>query len=202
MSISKEKVLAILDLYMPRMADCIMAGWNDYATIYAPQHHIHTPRTRASIIRDHIVAHVRETFDNVRNVVIIDKRSGLFCLEVKGLVVVRFKKLNEQMRTSNIPTQQALAFEQQMSLPDIPHDAAHINAGYSPDKLWTNLKGIFIAAPNGKKIDWFVEIGDNGKAMPVVELFVQPTPSPASSSSRVRPRAKKSDKRKKAGENR
>src|ERR1044071_1383275 len=145
----------------------IMPLFMHLSTTYTP------PRTRASIIRDHIVSHAREAFDSVRNVVVIDKRNGLFCLEVKGLVVVRFKKLNNQMRTSNIPTQQALAFEKQMSLPEIPHDATHINAGYLPDKLWTNLKGIFVAAPNGKKIDWFVEIGDNGAVMPVLELIVQ-----------------------------
>jgi hypothetical protein len=103
------------------------------------------------------------------------------------------------MQTSNIPTQQSLAFERQMSLPDIPHDATHINAGYVPDKLWTNLKGVFVTAPQGKKISWFVELEEGGKAMPVVEMFVQPTPSPASSSRRVRPKNKADKTKKKVG---
>lgn len=77
-------------------------------------------------------------------------------LGIDGNVLIRFKKLNENMLTSNIPTKQTeafnlqrpLEFPVQQNLFGIPltfkqEDSPHVNIGYLPDKFWLNYQSLF-----------------------------------------------------------
>lgn len=141
---------------------CIAESYQDSQEHEYNAHELHS-RTKASIIHDRIVARVKEKTQDIPNVVEFKQKRSGFLLRIIGDTLdmyVRFKKLNQQLRTSNIPTQRALAFAKQgqLTLEELVKPTLNLNAGYVPNRFGTELNGIFITCPNGKKIEWSIAL--------------------------------------------
>ncbi|MFY8000289.1 MAG: hypothetical protein ACOVSW_16965 [Candidatus Kapaibacteriota bacterium] len=141
---------------------CIAESYQDSQENEYKAHELHS-RTKASINNDRIVARIKEKTRDIPNVVEVKQKRGGFLLRVIGEnldLYVRFKKLNRQLRTSNIPTQQALAFakQKQLTLEELLKPALNLNAGYVQNRFGTELNGIFITCPNGKEIEWSIAL--------------------------------------------
>lgn len=172
----------------------------DYSSNYTETRHIHSRRTRANLLRDHVVDHARVIFDNrqAEGIYVIETPNGLFCVKfdgkalgIEGCIIVRFKKLDKRKQTRNILTKQAINFSEQKVIvlvvqprllglvwhhdePEKTH--AHLNAGYIPNDLWTDFEGLFVTFPNGRySIEWFVNMVDEetGERTGVIELPLQ-----------------------------
>jgi len=91
MVISESEALACLRPYLATIGRCILEGWTLYQTKYVEVALEHSATTRPGIIRDHIVASIRRAFDGNRDVKIVDKRNGLFCLVIGQVIAIRFK---------------------------------------------------------------------------------------------------------------
>ncbi len=170
--LSKEDVTVILNPYKKRINQCIVDGWHEAKESYCGVSHIHSPITRPSLIRDHIIHHLRQTFNDVDGVLIIEKNNSLFlCIDWK--LLIRFKKFDSNLHTSNNPTHQSRAFNLQMTLFEgTLGDVINLNAGYMPDELWTAIKGVYITCPKGEEIEWNICIdGNELVASDVSELF-------------------------------
>src|SRR5258708_25828339 len=115
------------------ISDCIRKGLSDYAdsTNYSPFARLaHTTSLKSHIRNGHIVfraeqaAHERPEL-RIRSVTRRNRR--LFYINEKGRL--SFKKLNKNLRHSNYPTPQALAFDAQLwprdLLPDVDTAGAH-----------------------------------------------------------------------------
>lgn len=153
--------------YMQKLKDSIYHAWDDYHNNYAKISHIFHPRTRASLMRDHIIAKIVENFDKEEGVRVIERNNGLFLLVIKDLVL-RFKKLDKKKRSSNIMTKQAECYAKQLIIPNFEFVTANLNAGYTPNETWTEIDGVFITKPDGNGISWHIDVCEHTKATNVV----------------------------------
>ena len=72
---------------------------------------------------------------------------------------IRFKKLNDRMRSSNIPTNQAVLFNHQELQPELPNmpPLANITLGYTFNSMRTSAEAVFLTMPNGDRNIWDLE---------------------------------------------
>lgn len=155
---SQDQIIEAIQSELPLLYDCIRKAWATYQQGYPEalkQHH--TTRSRASLVHDHAVAFAREAFES---------RVGTYCQEVNKLflvcfangIVVRFKKLDEKLRASNIATQQCMDFMTQVPLPFID-DAVNLHVGYRLNRLQTDIEGVYITQPAGPRSNtWFLPL--------------------------------------------
>jgi len=157
----------------------ITTAWRDYQAYPFDVQAAHTPRTRASAVHDHMVSRAREAFGSVPHAQCTDY-GGLFMVLLYGRIAMRFKKLDDEFRSSNIPTQQSLDFVRQESeLPGIK-SMTNLQAGYRLNRLQTGLEGVYVACPQGSYNHWITELPiESGFAgASVVEFPVTPPKTP------------------------
>lgn len=141
---------------------CVHAAWDDYAnpTLYGPQSRaIHTLRTQATIVRDHMVYHARQLFGNIAGVTFVE-RGQLFLLNVENDFVIKLKRLDRALRTANIPTQLALDFNEQtqLSLPGLPNPVTHLHLGYQLNRTKSGMAKVYVTCPDGSRVFWAYEL--------------------------------------------
>ncbi|MBP2635781.1 MAG: hypothetical protein H6Q72_1688 [Firmicutes bacterium] len=108
--------------------NCISASINYYQEKHKDDGHIFLPRTKANAINDIMANNIKKSFESDPDVYIFYARGRSLRLSINnGAVVVRFKKMDKNMTTHNIPTQQALDFNEQLTLFG---NSININAGY------------------------------------------------------------------------
>jgi hypothetical protein len=181
--ITQALAAPILWPHQSRLYEIVVAAWNDYMTSITEQIRcLQHRRTRACIVHDFMVSHAKRLFEGVPGVHIED-RSGIVLLVIDDRLAIRFKKLDKENRTRNYPTQQALAFMQQLDLPTIP-SLARLVVGYRLTNLETELESVFVVCPNGLSNAWGMELKPPAIGGNVVPLTPRPTgPAPV-----VRPR--------------
>ncbi len=170
MVISEAAAKTILDPYKARLRESVIQAWEDYESQYGHVRHIHTPRTRANIVHDHMVHHARRLFEGDDSVYMCEIK-GLFLVQIDGQLLVRFKKLDEDKRHHNYPTPQNLEFWEQLDLPGIPH-LTRLVAGYELNDLQTAINAIYITCPNGSCNAWDFELDEETVPSEIVELHV------------------------------
>lgn len=159
-AISQELAEKRLNRDLPLIFKCINDAWEKYMQAYPANLRIaHSARSRASLIHDHIVEMARKY---------LEPRIGVACHEINKLflvsfdsgIVIRFKKLDDSYRSSNIRTQQSLGFMEQSQLPLPEIDTAiNLQAGYRLNALETQLQGIYLTHPTGEQANaWVMEL--------------------------------------------
>ena len=76
---------------------------------------------------------------------------------------LRFKKLDENMRSNNIPTQQAYLFnhqDYQSELPDMP-PVASLTLGYTLNPTRTSAAAVYVTMPHGNRNIWTWQLNDD-----------------------------------------
>lgn len=117
----------------------------------------HDGRATAACIYTHMVALAEE---------LLTDKPGVVFKEIRGLKVwiigeratIRFKKMDEDGRWRNNPTQQQRDFDRQLPLPGIPYPPLNLVVGYWPNALGTDVERVQVARPCGKEIDWCAAI--------------------------------------------
>jgi len=164
MTLPSEEVLAIIKPYLETLRQCILMAWSDFNTECEGIRHKTTPTTRAAIVRDNMVYHVKRLFSDVQGVHYF-QRGQLFLLIIKNQVCIKFKKLDNKLKPRHIPTQQALSYMNQLEIPGIT-PASNWIAGYRLDTLQAGIKDIFLTYPVGVTgIPWHLEL------TPIVEMI-------------------------------
>lgn len=176
MLISHSEAEAILQPYKKTLYDCVALAGETY---WSPQlnhiRHNFSPRTRANIIHDLMVANARSMFDGIEGICFLEF-GGIFLIEIDNKIVLRFKKLNEDKRSSNIPTLQAVNFLEQLDLPGIPSHTRLI-VGYELNNLHTEIATVTITCPNGEKNEWYFEI-EGEEPIQTAEVIAFPVTDP------------------------
>ena len=162
MHFSKSDAISILEPLYPDFLECIELGFKAYLTHYKSFSHLHKRRTKASIVNDHIIDFAKICFEDKNNIQIIEPK-GLFLVEVEGKILVRFKKLNSDLQSCNFQTKQQIDFKKQLHIPGIPPALPRLDAGYIPNKLWTDLDGMYITFPFGNQIPWNIPLGNKSQ---------------------------------------
>jgi hypothetical protein len=190
---SKSSAEQILGPYLKRFRDCIVLAFQRYKSDYQANALVHTARSRASVIHDHMVAFAREFFGADEEIRIFDRR-GLSLINVKNSLLLRFKKLDAKKHSRNIPTQQSFLFRAQLELPGIPAELTHLEAGYVLNELQTGLDGVYITCPNGNRLEWFIDLTSLARAN-VVSIPRSAAPQAGAARKRIRPKTERKDKK-------
>lgn len=168
--ISKVEAEDILAPFTSSLRACILDAWEQALTV--PFRHHFESRTKSGIVRDLIVAKIKERFASIPGVTPIQTKHHFF-LKI-GKLLIRFKKLNLNRLPQNYPTKQAVALEaQELELPGI-EGAVYLNAGYSTDATGTKILSAFLACQRNRANDWELPLGgpEHGLAvLPIQQTF-------------------------------
>jgi len=155
MILNEAQAREVFGKHTDTIRECIEHAW-DRSLALSPDIHVDlSPRSKASIVHDFIVAEARKLFSDDPEIQMKVLR-GLFILDF-GKVQLRFKKLNKQLRPQSIPTNQTRAFMIQGDLPGIPL-ATKVIAGYKLDDFQKNIQCIAVICPYGQQCAWYFEL--------------------------------------------
>ena len=156
---SRDEALRILGPYLQRLAACIANAWRDFEKYISKAARAEvSPRTRAAFVNDRIQIHARREFDRDRGVAFIRGKGGLVVLAIGNSFLLRFKKLRPNLRASNIPTAQAMLFNAQKQIPEMPAELTNVNAGYILNRIQTQIAATYVTCPNGKRLVWDIDL--------------------------------------------
>ena len=175
---SKSHAESILAPYIPSLRECMLNAWNQ--SMMVQFRHQFERRTKSGIVRDLIVANVKELFSTLPGVKLISNKHYFF-LKIERYLI-RFKKLDENRLTKNYPTQQAVALEKQQL--ELPGFKGHVilSAGYVTDHFETKIISAALTLRNGDSNEWEIMLGGTEHGftqLPVQqqiddEIFVRP----------------------------
>lgn len=139
---------AIEDLreYLPLLLEAQKKSIEEYHSEYNDQQKfIHTSTTRACIINDHM----KNNLSLVPDLKITKKNRMFLCIiqADSNIYVIRFKKMDRQGKSGNLPTIQASLFKSQEPILDF-HNSYNLELGYIFSDFG-ELEDIILALPNG-----------------------------------------------------
>jgi hypothetical protein len=173
----QDEAQELLEPHLPRLKEIFVTAWTKFGQIPTELSYSITPRSRACIVSDYICHEVRHKFDNVVGVSITDYPDFLV-LNFYNLLLMRFKMLDECLRTSNVLTYRQKTYndqDKQLELPSMPPLATRVVAGYQLDRVQANIKDALITCPHKNSIVWsFSFFGDE----PGASQQVLPTDEP------------------------
>jgi hypothetical protein len=156
--LSQREVEEIINPYYDKLMDSMYKAFSDFQNIH--RNCISIPnldlnkRTIASLVHDFTQARIIEAFSGMDNVY-IGKFNKIFGLVIENKVFIRFKKINPDFSTSNIPTKQTRDYEdQQIEFAGFPSRPVYLYAGYQLNSTWTDINNLFIICKEGKNFQW------------------------------------------------
>ncbi len=173
--VSQAKAIADLEAHLPHLVNLVTQAWDDVECLPEQTRAIMTPRSRSSLVHDHMLSRAASyaaKSDGVRYF----ERQLMHGLIFKGKYALRFKKLDDDGLSRNHPTTQVTEFRSQIGLEGI--DAAHhLEIGYVTNALGTSIQDVRLTCPAGRGNAWSVSVtGSTAKAV-IVDIFdsVEPT---------------------------
>lgn len=164
--ISKTEAQDILAPFVPTLRTSIFEAWDQ--ALKVPNRHQLEPRTKSSMVRDLIVAKVKEKFASIPGATLIETRYHFFLRIQKFLI--RFKKLDVNRLPQNYRTKQAVALEaQELDLPGI-EGAIYLNAGYNTDATGTKILSAFLTCQRNRSNDWELPLGGAEHGLAVIPI--------------------------------
>lgn len=152
---NKDHAVKVLTQHIPLLRSCILDAWQQSLTI--PFRHNYELRTKSSLMRDLIVANVKEKFSSIAGTKLL-QANKLFFLEIDSYLI-RFKKLDDNRLPRNYQTPQAVALErQQLEIPGT-NGRVFLTAGYMTDSFETKIVSAFLTCQRGKSNDWEIMLG-------------------------------------------
>jgi hypothetical protein len=154
---TQDQAMSRLDPIFDDLDAICRGGLERYQQYPADVRIEHDARAKAACIYSHMEAAAHARLTDTPGVVFKEIR-GLKVWIVGEEATIRFKKMDEDGRTRNYPTQQAIAFDRQLPLPGIPLPPLNLVVGYWPNSLGTDVERVQVARPMGKMIDWCAAI--------------------------------------------
>jgi len=120
--------------------------------------HMHERKTKSMIMWNYAINHANYIFRNDPNVKSIEY-NGICGLLFYEALFIRFKKLNDRHKSSNIPTFQSITIDNQGHLEGFPERPTILQAGYIIDKSFSQINTVLIVCPNGTKSNhWEIDV--------------------------------------------
>jgi hypothetical protein len=161
-----DDVLGYLEDLIDDLDQVPRIGFRAYRS-YRPEHLVeHDARAAAACTYCHMVAEAERRFVDRAGIVAKDVR-GLKVWLIRDKAVIRWKKHDEDGRTRNYPTPQALKFDRGDELPGLPPPAVRLSVGYFLNPPQTEIIRVQVAKPQGREVEWcaaIVPIGTPGSA--------------------------------------
>ena len=132
---------------------------------FVPLRHRLGKRSDASVIHDLMVNLAGDRLDCLEQFTYRHSQGLHYYYVSNGKLsaTLRFKKLDENMRSNNIPTQQADLFnhqEYQSELPNMP-PVASLTLGYILNPTRTSATAVYVTMPHGNRNIWTWQLNDD-----------------------------------------
>jgi hypothetical protein len=181
----REKAREMVNRYGGVFKQCFESAFNNWIERHRDELSIHRGRTRSSFVWDCVVEQLRSSLALDGKFRFIDTRGTTYIVYDQCLLM-KVKKLDRGLKTSNLPTFTSERFNHQMDL-GFGQDWTHVYLGYVPDDLNTRIEQIHLTCPNGNKLAWSIPIiGDPYNQQPLnflTEDHIVPIPR-----KRIRPK--------------
>lgn len=150
----------------------VESAWRDFQAMSPGLVRPHM-RWKTTTMHEFMVQHARARLDGVQGVALVE--GNRFLASVEDTLLLRFKKLDQTLRTSNYPTPTAQRFDAQLPLasllsPRLPR----VTVGYQPRRDWTELIAVTVVHSVGKHVQWFYDLDSEEQSQTV--LPAQPLP--------------------------
>ena len=153
----QTRVMAALEPYFPRIYSIFINALALYGDEYPSGVRAeHSDRTAANSVYDHVLAGFRREFISEPGFTFLDLR-GLIVLNIRDVIVARFKKVNEDGVHRNVPTKQQLDFDGQADIPGLPLAATRVVLGYQPDTAMSLVERVTVRDPFHDRVAQIVE---------------------------------------------
>jgi hypothetical protein len=193
--VRRERAVTLLQDHIKPLQVCVLEGfdvWLDFANKCPEFRVAMTPRTVAGFINDWVVQHAREQFIEKRGEVEFSDDRGFFNIGFHRAIVLRFKKLDDDDGTSNIPTKQQQEIGAQCLQYRDWEAVTWVSAGYHFTKACDAIDRIAIVCHYAGRKLWDIPILDVADPESIL-LFDEP-PVVEPRKSKVRPKNMKQPK--------
>lgn len=117
-------------------------------------------RTWANIVHDHMEQEAAKIFKGKREVLLY-REKGFLVVDFYGKIMLRFKKLDDQLLPSNIPTEQQKAYDHQLLFGG---PVTHVTAGYRLDGLGMYRDSHVVCVSHGRLL-WSFKLPEKAVAV-------------------------------------
>lgn len=191
--IPKDQALDVIGPDVRReIVTCYRTAWAKYNQRARPLAPTALPKSIANFYREMVLNEVRNRIVNQPGVVVSEPYDR-FLLEIDETVLIQFRKLGPDFTTSNNPTCTSLDFDYQLELPGIA--LPRVIAGYQPNRLWTEITGVYLVFNVGNRRGcnvWWVNLETGEQSL----HFPTPTEGAAEREAREDLRRRLSDSQK------
>jgi hypothetical protein len=137
------------------LIDIISGGWQ----VYLDEGRVRRRRTRAGIVWEGMIERadrdLRDSFDGVRKVELPESAGYVLCERI----LLRFKKHDRAMRTTNVSTVMQRVLNRQGYLDGMP-DLAHVTCGYVLDRAEAGIEKWIVTRPLRRRNEWVIDLRD------------------------------------------
>lgn len=156
--ITEEEARSALEPVHGPLVTAVHRAFTIWKDVVAPNLTRVKESTRAGFIHDSIETQLRTALGSNADVEFAPTTSDRFWFRIKPKsLLVRIKKLNSALTTSNYRTESANKFDRQQQLDHVPI-GSRVTLGYRPKKDNTGLLGVWIALFKGQRLLWKYEL--------------------------------------------
>lgn len=172
MELQQEAVHADLAEYLPSLRAAVADAVSEYNSYDAGLRRVHSRRSVASLIHDHIVNNIAQ-FAEGNPEAALHSVSNLWVLSFSKGYLIRFKKVDEARLPFGHRTKQVRDFRSHQQLNGLPR-AVNLDLGYDLDSEGM-LRSVYLICPASVTTNmWESELRDDGAQSVVVSLFGNP----------------------------
>lgn len=170
--VSMAQALADLERHMPAFFEITNGAWQDYHSKISQECQlIFNATARANNVHAFMIERASRYAEacGAESVKLFRHQ------QMQGLVIdqryaIRFKKLNEDNKSRNQPSQQVRRFRDQIEFPDFPK-AHHLELGYVLDDSQAKFLESRLVSPSGEGYKWFCKLSPAEAVPKVVDIF-------------------------------
>jgi len=166
---NQSMTLFDLNPYLAELASVVLGAWEDVRLLPEECQVTIGARTRASLVHDYMLKRA-SALEAGHSAIRYFQRQSMHGLVIDGKYAIRFKKLDEDSKSKNQPTQQVAEYRAQIELEGI--DAAHhLEIGYVLNNFGTEVADVRLACPAGAGVAWASSLFKNETQTVVADLF-------------------------------
>ncbi len=184
----KSTFLKQIGDYSATLADVVRNAVESYPAVYQSTTDVHSKRTQANLVHDHMVRSAMERLPSSAFKFIRARQRNLFSFRDKFLI--QFKKLNRNLRSSNYPTRQAELFDQLGGVEGLPGMEVNIpllTVGYVARPFLSGIEGIFVTQTKDHSPLWIHRLDDEeDQQAQIISILKPTTPSTHVRKTRIR----------------
>ncbi len=164
--LTRAKAWEILEPLTERLYGWIDRSWDwvqDILEKDPERRAIFDPSTVAAMVYDHFKTLMASGFHEEPSVEMVAE-GRMARAFIGGKIILRFKKLDRQLRSRNIGTKnQESIYNQQFYLDGFPGRPTNITLGYVSDLSETKLAGVYFTCPRSFSTNhWMIQVGGTG----------------------------------------